>query len=138
MTNTYYLYNNNYKFVMAFESTVYPGYVTEKICDVFKSNCIPIYWGHPDIVKDFNPSSFINANDFANFDELIEYIIKVDTDELLYKSFFKSSILSPEWSDILTDTNKIFFKNLADRIIGKTQNLFNDFIHFNNLNDPTT
>ena len=116
-------HNNNYKFAMAFESTVYPGYVTEKICDVFKSNCIPIYWGHPDVVKDFNPSSFINANDFTNFDDLVEYIIKVDTDEQLYKSFFKSPILSPQWSDILTDPNKTFFKNLADRIIGKNSNL---------------
>ena len=125
-------HNNNYKFAMAFESTVYPGYVTEKICDVFKSNCIPIYWGHPDVVKDFNPSSFINANDFTNFDDLVEYIIKVDTDEQLYKSFFKSPILSPKWSDILTDPNKTFFKNLADRIIGKNENLFNN-LYKNNM-----
>ena len=72
-------HNNNYKFAMAFESDSYPGYVTEKICDIYKSNCIPIYWGHPDIIKDFNPKTFINANDFTNFDELIDYIIKVDT-----------------------------------------------------------
>ena len=116
-------HNNNYKFAMAFESTVYPGYVTEKICDVFKSNCIPIYWGHPDVVKDFNPISFINANNFSNFDELVDYIIKVDNNEILYKSFFKSSLLEPQWSDILTDPNKTFFKNLADRIIGKNSNL---------------
>ena len=120
-------HNNNYKFAMAFESTLYPGYVTEKICDIFKSNCIPIYWGHPDVVKDFNPSSFINANNFANFDELVDYIIKVDNDEMMYKSFFKSPFLSPQWSDILTDPNKTFFKNLADRIIGKNENLFDTF-----------
>ena len=127
-------HNNNYKFAMAFESTVYPGYVTEKICDIFKSNCIPIYWGDPDIIKDFNPSSFINANDFANFDELVDYIIKVDADEQLYKSFFKSPLLAPEWSDILIDPNKTFFKNLADRIIGKNENLFDNFnsIYYNN------
>ena len=120
-------HNNNYKFAMAFESTLYPGYVTEKICDIFKSNCIPIYWGHPDVIKDFNPSSFINANNFANFDELVDYIIKVDNDEMMYKSFFKSPFLSPQWSDILTDPNKTFFKNLADRIIGKNENLFDTF-----------
>jgi len=120
-------HNNNYKFAMAFESTLYPGYVTEKICDVFKSNCIPIYWGHSDVVKDFNPSTFINANDFLNFDELIDYIIKVDTNEELYKSFFKQQIMSQEWLDILNDPNKIFFKNLADKIIGKNENLIDKF-----------
>jgi GR25 family glycosyltransferase involved in LPS biosynthesis len=112
-------HNNKYKFALAFESTRYPGYVTEKICDIFKSNCIPIYWGHGDVIKDFNPNTFINANDFANFDELVDYIIKVDNNEELYKSFFKEPMLSPQWLDILTDPNKCFFKNLADNVIGK-------------------
>jgi len=116
-------HNNNYKFAMAFESTSYPGYVTEKICDIFKSNCIPIYWGHSDVVKDFNPTTFINANDFTNFDELVNYIIKVDNNDKLYESFFKEPMLSPEWLDILSDANKCFYKNLADCIIGKNNNL---------------
>jgi len=116
-------HNNNYKFAMAFENTIYKGYVTEKICDVFKSNCVPIYLGHPDVVKDYNPKTFINANDFENFDELVDYIIKVDNDEELYKSFFKEQIITPLWFDILSnDPDKTFFKNLADKIIGKTEN----------------
>jgi hypothetical protein len=120
-------HNNNYKFAVAFESTSYPGYVTEKICDVFKSNCIPIYWGHPDVVKDFNPKTFINANEFSNFNELANYIIQVDNDEELYKSFFKEPVFSKQWIDILSEPNKIFFKNLADKIIGKKENLFYSF-----------
>ena len=99
-------HNNNYKFATAFESDSYPGYVTEKICDIYKSNCVPIYWGHPDVVKDFNQTTFINANNFSNFDELVDYIIKVDNDEELYKSFFKEEIMSQEWLDILNDKNK--------------------------------
>ena len=117
-------HNKSYKFAIAFESTTYPGYVTEKICDIYKSNCIPIYWGHQDVVKDFNPKTFINSNDFVNFDHLIEYIIKVDNDEELYKSFFKEPFLSKMWLDILTDQNKCFFKNLADKITCKNTNLF--------------
>jgi GR25 family glycosyltransferase involved in LPS biosynthesis len=120
-------HNNNYKFAMAFESIMYPGYVTEKICDVFKSNCIPIYWGHPQVVKDFNPTTFINANNFTNFDELVDYIIKVDTNEELYKSFFKEQIFSKEWIDILNDPNKTFFKNLADKVIGNNEKLIDKF-----------
>jgi GR25 family glycosyltransferase involved in LPS biosynthesis len=128
-------HNNNYKFATAFESAMYKGYVTEKICDVFKSNCVPIYWGHPDVVKDYNPKTFINANDFENFDELVDYIIKVDNDEELYKSFFKEQIIHPQWIDILlNDTNKLFFKNLADKIIGKTQNIFNNLHELSSKN----
>jgi len=129
-------HNNSYKFAMAFESAMYKGYVTEKICDVFKSNCVPIYWGHPDVVKDYNPKTFINANDFENFDELVDYIIKVDNDEELYKSFFEEQIITPQWFDILlNDQNKTFFKNLADKIIGKTQNIFNSLHELSSKNE---
>jgi GR25 family glycosyltransferase involved in LPS biosynthesis len=116
-------HNAKYKFALAFESKMYPGYVTEKICDIFKSNTIPIYWGTKEVVKDFNPKSFINANDFANFDELINYIIKVDNDDTLYNEYFKQPRLSEMWYDILSDPNKIFFKNLADKIVGEYDNL---------------
>ena len=124
-------HNNSYKFAMAFESKCYPGYVTEKICDIFKSNTVPIYWGTNDVVKDFNPSSFINANDFTNFDELIEYIIKIDNDDDLYLQFFKQPVFSKQWIDIFNDHNKCFFKNTADKIIGNNKNLFDSF---NNIN----
>ena len=113
-------HNNAYKFCIAFENTVYPGYVTEKICDAYKSRCIPIYWGTKDVTKDFNPKTFINANDFTNFDELIEYIIKVDTDEQLYESYFKEPIFSEYWLNIINDPNKEFYKNLANNIVENT------------------
>ena len=48
----------------AFENTYAPGYTTEKIMDAFASGCVPIYYGDPLVVQDFNPDSFINAHDF--------------------------------------------------------------------------
>ena len=110
-------HNNNYKFVIAFENKDYPGYVTEKICDAYKSKCVPIYWGHRDVIKDFNPSTFINANNFANLDELVEYIIKVDNDDKLYASFFKEPILTSYWIDIIINKNNDYFKELAQNIV---------------------
>jgi len=118
-------HNNNYKFVIAFENKDYPGYVTEKICDAYKSKCIPIYWGTKDVVKDFNPNTFINANDFVSMDELVEFIIMVDNNDKLYASYFKETIFSNKWLETFNDINKIFYKNLADRIIGKDTNLLN-------------
>jgi GR25 family glycosyltransferase involved in LPS biosynthesis len=55
-------HNNKYKFAIAFENEDYPGYVTEKICDIYKSNCVPIYWGADEVVDDFPADSFINVN----------------------------------------------------------------------------
>jgi len=112
-------HNENYKFAMAFESKSYPGYVTEKICDIYKSKCIPIYWGTQDVIIDFNPSTFINANDFKDWDELVEYIKKVDNDDQIYESYFKEPFFSNMWMDIFKDPNHTFNKNVADCILGK-------------------
>jgi len=109
-------HNKQYKFAIAFENKQYPGYVTEKIYDVYKSGCIPIYWGTPDVVNDFNPSTFINANDFADFDALIEHIRRVDSDDELYASYFKQPILSNSWINVFVDPNQSFFKKLASDI----------------------
>jgi GR25 family glycosyltransferase involved in LPS biosynthesis/glycosyltransferase involved in cell wall biosynthesis len=111
-------HNNNYKFAIAFENCEMPGYCTEKICDIFKSNCIPIYWGTKDIVLDFNPKCFINVNDFQNLDDLNKWIEKVDTDPEIYASYFKEPILSDHWLEIFNDPEQKFFSSLAKNIIG--------------------
>ena len=53
-----------YKFTIAFENYVFPGYQTEKLYDAMQMNSIPIYCGDPYIGDIFNTSSFINANDY--------------------------------------------------------------------------
>jgi FkbM family methyltransferase len=120
-------HNNNYKFAIAFENENYPGYVTEKICDIYKSNCVPIYWGNKEVLNDFNSKTFIYANNFTNFDELVKYIIKVDNDDELYASYFKEPFFSNKWLDIFNDPHRTFYKNLADCIIGKKINLYTNF-----------
>lgn len=52
-----------YKFTIAFENYVYPGYQTEKLYDAMRSNSIPIYCGDPNIGEIFNAKSFVNAPD---------------------------------------------------------------------------
>jgi hypothetical protein len=110
-------HGKQYKFAMAFENKQYPGYVTEKIYDAYKSGCIPIYWGTPDIIKDFNPSTFINANDFSDFDALIDHIRRVDCDDELYASYFKEPVLSDAWMQIFADPQNTFFKQLVSDIL---------------------
>jgi FkbM family methyltransferase len=124
-------HNNYYKFATAFENEDHPGYVTEKICDIFKSNCIPIYIGNNEVIKDFNPKTFINGNDFKNLDDLIEYIIKVDNNDELYASYFNEPFFSNKWLDIFNDPNKSFYKNLADCIVGRSTNLFDNYFDVN-------
>jgi len=56
---------SGYKFTIAFENYVYPGYQTEKLYDAMLANSIPIYCGDTHINKIFNTSSFVNAADYV-------------------------------------------------------------------------
>lgn len=74
----------DYKFVISFENSSYPGYTTEKLIEPMFVNSIPIYWGNPDVAIDFNAKSFVNINDFKSYDEAIKYIIELDKDDDKY------------------------------------------------------
>ena len=80
----------DYKFMIAFENESYPGYTTEKIFEPMQVNTIPIYWGNPHIKQEFNIKSFINCHDFQNFNQVIEQIIRIDTDDDLYTRYLKA------------------------------------------------
>jgi hypothetical protein len=55
---------SEYKFTIAFENYVYPGYQTEKLYDAMQANSVPIYCGDPEIGTIFNTASFINTTDY--------------------------------------------------------------------------
>lgn len=76
-----------YKFSIAFEHESHPGYVTEKILYAMLTNAIPIYWGNSEIGKDFNTKSFVNCHEYKNFDEVVERVIEIDTDDRLYRRY---------------------------------------------------
>ncbi|MBQ4162539.1 MAG: glycosyltransferase [Parabacteroides sp.] len=74
----------DYKFTIAFENSSLPGYTTEKIMEPMIVNSIPIYWGNPDVGKDFNEKSFVHIKDKATMDLVIEEIIRLDSDDDYY------------------------------------------------------
>ena len=59
----------SYKFTIAFENDIYPGYQTEKLYDAMQANSIPIYCGDPYVGEIFNTASFINAGDLIDIDK---------------------------------------------------------------------
>jgi hypothetical protein len=81
-------FQSEYKFSVAFENNAYrpqhPGYTTEKIMEPMTVNSIPLYWGNPQINKEFNTKSFVNFYDFGSFDDMIEYIIELDKNDDKY------------------------------------------------------
>lgn len=77
-------FQSSCKFSIAFENTPSPGYTTEKLLHAFITGTIPIYWGNPEVTKDFNPKSFINCHDFESFEDVIGKVKEIDNDDEMF------------------------------------------------------
>lgn len=89
-------FEKNYKFTMAFENSSSNGYTTEKIMEAFAGATIPVYYGSPDIAKEFNPKAFINCHDFDSFEDALEKIKEIDNNDELFLSMVKEPVLSDD------------------------------------------
>lgn len=49
-------WQKGYKFSIACENSTKSGYTTEKLLCALAADTIPIYWGNPEVAKDFNPA----------------------------------------------------------------------------------
>lgn len=107
-------FQSKYKFSIAFENSEYPGYTTEKIVHPKLVNSIPIYWGNPEVSKDWNTKAFINAYEFRDVFELIEYIKEIDNNDDLYFKMLNEPHFINEQKPKDLDYNSLlnFFDNL--------------------------
>jgi hypothetical protein len=71
------------KFTIAFENSSSPGYTTEKLMHAYITHTIPIYWGNPEVIKDFNSKSLINCHEFRNFEEVVDRVTEIDQNDEL-------------------------------------------------------
>ena len=80
----------SYRFNIAFENRLRPGWTTEKLVDPLHANTIPIHWGDPRVKEDFNPDSFICADDFSSLEALADYVLHVDDTPELYARYVQA------------------------------------------------
>jgi hypothetical protein len=73
-----------YKFTLAIENTIWPGYTTEKLVDPMFAASIPIYIGDPLAAHSFDPKSYIDFGCFRNMKEMFEFVREVDNNRDLY------------------------------------------------------
>ena len=85
-----------YKFVICFENSFEENWITEKILNVMVAGAIPIYRGAPNIQEYFNNESFINYEDYRNYDKMIQKIIELDNNSAKYKDLLSVPFLSKE------------------------------------------
>lgn len=54
-------YLRQFKFTIAFENSLRPGYATEKLYDAFAADTVPIYWGDPLLETIINVGSIVRV-----------------------------------------------------------------------------
>lgn len=103
---------NKYKFVMCIENSKTPGYLTEKIFNIFLSKSIPIYDGAPDICNYIRDDSFILYDN-----HFIEKVKLLNNNKELYEKYINARKVKNENMMQILDShlNNIFY----ERFMGK-------------------
>ncbi len=97
-------FQKQYRFSIAFENSSSPGYTTEKLVHALAADTIPIYWGNPDVGREFNCARLINCHDYGGADEIVETVLALDADParlaaMLHEPFFPDDQPPPALSD---------------------------------------
>ena len=101
---------NNSKFTFCFENTSYPGYITEKIFDIFLADSVPIWKGTKDIYVYIPSNCIIDCDKFNNFNDLYNHIKNIDENEWNnYRNNIKLFLLTESYKNFteLNFSNKI-------------------------------
>lgn len=115
-TSTKLEFIKNYKFTIAFENTAIPGHTTEKLIHPFYAYSIPIYWGNPDVVADFNPKAFINCNDYNNdWRAVCKRIKELDQDHEQYLEMLRQPPMQPDFDFGSEEKAKQFLYNIVEK-----------------------
>lgn len=110
-------FQSTHKFVIAFENSSTPGYLTEKFAEAAQANAVPIYWGDPTIGTLFNPKAFVNCHGFQTLEEAVERVKQIDADDVLYLRMLSepwfTNAKEPEC--LRTETFRSFLCNILEQ-----------------------
>ena len=80
---------STYKFYLAFENSLCGEYITEKVWRTLKLGIVPVVYGALDTYKAvLPPHSYIDVTHYDSPKSLAEYILKVNSNDTLYRTYF--------------------------------------------------
>jgi len=110
-------FQREYRYTIAAENSLYPGYTTEKLLNPMFSMSIPIYWGNPQVGEYFNSKSFINCHDFENLDDVREAVHALENNRNAY-----TKLLSEPWMTESQEASVIENKARYEQFLSKIFN----------------
>jgi hypothetical protein len=100
-----------YRFAICYENSCVPGWITEKIFDCLRSNCVPIYLGAPNILDFVDAGAFIDKRKFSTNKELFDFLASMSESEYkLYLDAISTYLVSSRFQQFYTTS-------FAERIV---------------------
>lgn len=106
--------SKRYKFILAFENDLYPGYVTEKAPEAWATGAIPLYWGS-DPEGYINQKSIINLANFKNLELFANRVKLVNDSKTIWQNYASEPFLRKKPN--LNKVMKNLRTNLASLLI---------------------
>jgi hypothetical protein len=78
----------DYRFYLAYENSIEPDFLSEKLFNSFFAGCVPIYLGAPNVLDTIPAETFIDRRKFDNYDDLYRYISTMPEKE--YKKYLEA------------------------------------------------
>lgn len=97
-----------FKFVIAFENSDWPGYVSEKLLLPILAGSIPVYFGSSSVNEFFNPKSVIQCNTFPSLEDCADYIVALNSDDQKYQEILSEQPVSINSFHKLTEWQHLF------------------------------
>jgi hypothetical protein len=66
-----------YRFVVSYENSRLPGYVSEKLFDCLFTGSVPVYWGEPNIQRFVPAECFVDRQAFADDATLAKFLVNM-------------------------------------------------------------
>ena len=104
-----------YKFNLAFENSACPGYTTEKIVDAYAAHSLPVYYGNPEVERDFRPESMIRVAGEADIERVVEEIVRLDRDDAAYLKAVRAPCLVESSGAVYEERLERFLAAILDQ-----------------------
>jgi len=89
-----------FKFTIAFENDLYPGYVTEKLLEAYLCESIPVYWGHLGLSSPINLDAIMVIKENQSLEDLAQELSELSEAEILEKLNQPFLKFKPQTQDI--------------------------------------
>jgi len=100
---------HDYRFCIAYENSIEPDYLSEKIFDSFFCGCVPVYLGAPNVLESIPKETFVDKRNFPTYEALHRYLAGVSEKEYnnyltAIDSFLQSPAFQPFTAGSFADT----------------------------------